>query len=76
MKDLMGKEHYWHKIPYIISEKQCLPFFYRQPTIWITPTPLLPKEKKKILSPLSMIFQKSYSPWMTTRIKQPICQKN
>ena len=40
----MSKDHYCYKIPSVINEKQCLPFFYRRPPIWITPALLLHKK--------------------------------
>ena len=60
-RKLSKRKTYWLKRtlllqnPYIISEKQCFPSFYRQPPIWTTPS-----FSQRNLD--SLIFQKSHPP--------------
>ena len=47
---------------YIINEKQCLFFFYRQLPIWIIPPPFLQLHKTVLSPTLYVFFEKSQHP--------------
>ena len=67
MSDLLSKDHYSYKIQTLLMKSSAYPPFYRQPSIWTTPTPnpapSTPNFYDKILIPPPMIFQKSQSPY-------------
>ena len=62
MSDLLSKDHYSYKIQTLLMKSSAYPPFYRQPSIWTTPTPhpapsTLPHFYDKISIPLLWFFK-------------------
>ena len=75
MKNLLNKEHSCYKIHiHITNEKQCLPFFYRQPPLY----GLSPFFTRKFWPPLLWFFRNSNPPinkrGFTANSKMLVCK--